>query len=140
MNDVKPYGPEEVVIAFGAIPIFAGYGDGDFCAIEYDEDSFSLQVGTDGEAARSKSNNRAATITITLMQTADANSLLQAQHNLDINSPGGAGIVPLLISDPSGNALYVAEKAWIQKAADVTFGREAQSREWVIRTNNLIAT
>ena len=137
--DVKAYGPDEVTIVFGAIPISSGYADGDFCTVEFDEDAFSLQVGTDGEGARSKSNNRSATITISLMQTADANDLLSAQHQLDLNSAGGVGIVPLLIADRSGRSLYVAQKAWIQKMPGATFGREAGPREWVIRTNNLIA-
>jgi len=137
--DVKNYAADEVVIAFGAIPVNSGYADGDFVSIEYDEDAFSLQIGTDGEAARSRTNNRAATITISLMQTSDANDLLSAQYNLDVNSAGGAGIVPLLITDTSGRSLFTAEKAWIQKLPDVTYSREAGPREWVIRTNNLVA-
>ncbi len=138
MANLKTYGGDEVSVVFAGIPITGGLADGDFLTIESDEDAFSLQIGTDGEGTRSKTNNRAATITLSLMQTADANDLLSAQHNLDLNSPGGAGVGPLFVKDNSGRSLYVAEKAWIQKAPTVTFGRDAGPREWVIRTHSLV--
>lgn len=134
---LKVYDPSEVLVQFGAITV-EGYADGTFVVIEDDEDAYSMQVGTDGEAVRSKSNNRGATITITLLQSSSSNDLLSAQHNLDRLSSGGKGIAPLLIKDNNGLAIYTAETAWIQKRPSAEFAREATSREWVLRTNNLI--
>lgn len=138
MADLKIYGPDEVSIIFNGILVNEGLADGTFVKIEQDEDSFSLTVGTDGEATRSKTNNRSHTITFTVMQSSDCNDLLSAMHTLDINTPGGAGVGPLLIKDGSGSSIYVAEKSWIQKPPAAEFGREAGPREWTIRTNNLI--
>ena len=54
---VSTYNPDEVAIVFAGIPI-SGFADGTFLSVEQNEDSFTMQVGTDGEACRSKSNNR----------------------------------------------------------------------------------
>jgi hypothetical protein len=138
MSDLKVYNADEVIVSFNGILIGKGAADGDFVSIEFDEDAFALAVGSQGEAARSRSNNRSATITITLMQTADENTLLNAMHVLDLTSPGGAGIGPLLVQDRNGQSLHFAEKAWIQKAPAAAFGREAGTREWVLRTGEML--
>lgn len=137
-TNLRVYDPSEILIQFGAITV-EGYADGTFVTVEDDEDAYSMQVGTDGEAVRSKSNNRGGTITLSLLQSSAANALLSAQHNLDRLSSGGAGISPLLIKDNNGAAIYTAETAWIQKRPSAEYAREATAREWVIRTNNLIS-
>jgi hypothetical protein len=107
-------------------------------SVEQNEDSFSLAVGTDGDACRAKTNNRSARITLTLLQSSLSNDLLSAVHNLDILSPNGDGIGPFLMKDNSGRSLFAAEKAWIVKPPTSAFAREAESREWVIETDNLV--
>lgn len=135
---LKTYSGDEVVLVVGNIPVSSGFADGTFVSVEFDEDAFTLTVGTDGEATRSKSNNRSATITITLMQTSDVNDLLSAQYLLDINSPGGAGLVPFLLKDTSGRSLFLAEQCWIQKAPAIEYGRESGTVEWTLRTSSLV--
>lgn len=134
---LKQYDPKNVLITLGAIPV-DGFADGEFVKIENNEDAFTLQVGTDGEATRSRSNNNAAKITITLMQSSLSNDLLSSLHNLDKAVPGGIGCVPLLIKDLLGRSLYAAATAWIAKRPSASFAREAGPREWVIETNELI--
>lgn len=136
---MKVYNPDQVQVVIANIPVTEGLADGEFLRIEYDEDAFTLQVGTDGDATRSRSNNRAATITLTLMQSSPVNDALSALHNLDLNSPGGAGIGAFLCKDGSGRSMFAAEKCWIQKMPAAVYGREAGPREWVIRTNRLDA-
>jgi hypothetical protein len=135
---VKVYNPKDVVIILGSI-IVTGFADATFLSVDFNEDSFTLQVGVDGEGTRSKSNNRSATATFTTMQSSDANDLLSALHALDINSGGGDGIVPMLIKDLQGTSLYAAETAWIRKQPTSEFAREAGPREWVIETDDLDA-
>jgi hypothetical protein len=131
------YDPSQVAVVFAGIPI-NGYADGTFLNVEQNEDSFTLTIGSDGEGCRAKSNNRSGRVTFTLGQWSMANDLLSAVHNVDINTPNGDGIGPLLIKDNSGRSIYTAEKAWIVKPPAAAFGREAESREWVIETDNLI--
>ncbi len=131
------YDPSQVAIIFAGIPV-SGFADGTFVNVEQNEDSFTLQVGTDGEGCRSKTNNKSGRVTFTLGQWSSSNALLSALHNLDVNTPNGDGIGPLLVKDNSGTSLYAAEKAWIVRAPAASFGREAESREWIVETLDLI--
>ncbi len=133
---LRTYDPKLVLITLGAIPI-SGTADGTFLNIEQAEDAFSMQVGSDGEATRTRSNNNSATITVTLMQSSASNDLLSTLHNLDLALPNGAGCAPLLVKDLSGRALFVAEKCWIVRAPSAEFGREAAAREWQLMTDDL---
>jgi hypothetical protein len=127
-----------VQVAFAAIPV-QGYADGDFLTITYETDAFSDVAGTDGEVARSKTNDRRATVEIILMSTSPTNDLLSAVHLADINTPGGAGVGAFLVTDLNGTSLFTAGNAWVQKAPDVTYGREANERTWTLRVDSLVA-
>ncbi len=134
---LKTYDAKEVALIFAGFPI-SGFADGAFVTVDQTEDSFSLVVGSDGEGARSKNNNRSATITFTLLQTSESNAFLAASHNIDIRSPNGDGIGPVFVKDNSGNSLYTADKAWVRKPPAAEFGREVGSREWTIESHELI--
>ncbi len=135
---LKVYAADEVQVVFGGVALTKGQADGEFLKIEQNEDAFTLQMGTDGEGTRSKTNNRSATLTVMLMQTADANDQLSAIHEVDKSTPGGPGVLPFIVKDNSGRALYMAETCWIKKAPPVSFGREAGPREWIFETNSLV--
>ena len=131
---VKSYNAAEVSIIFAGIPL-EGFADGTFVTAARNNDSFALTVGSDGEGARSKSNDKSGIVTLTLMQSSLSNDLLSAQALLDELS--GDGIAPLLIKDLSGTTLVAAETAWIRKPSDVEFSKEITTREWIIETNAL---
>lgn len=130
------YDLDQVVFALGPI-LVDGFQEGEGFTIST-EPTFTMKVGADGKVTRSKTLNRTATIELKLMQSSAANDLLSALHILDRDTPNGAGIVPLLISDQSGRAVYKAAEAWIASApADVSFGNEATPRTWVIHVSEL---
>jgi hypothetical protein len=131
---VKTYDPKEVAVTVGPYEL-SNFADGSFITVERDEDSFSLQVGTDGEGTRSKTNNRSGTITVRLMQSSDSNSILDSYKKLDEFS--NSGQFPLFIKDNSGTSFHSAESAWVQKEPSSEYDREALEREWVIRTDNI---
>ena len=132
----KTYNPAQVVVIFNGHEI-SGYADGSFVTVARDEDAFSLVVGSSGEGVRSKMNNKSGTITVTLLQSSGSNAFLSGFAELDELSAGGQG--PLLIKDNSGDSLHVCESAWIQKLPDSEYAREAGSREWTFRTDNLVS-
>jgi hypothetical protein len=133
---VKNYNPADVAMFFGAIEL-VGLVDGTFINVVRNTDSFTLRVGADGEAARSKSNDRSAVITVTLMQSSIANNLLSAQLILDEATANA--IVPFIIKDNStnGTTLFSCETSWLQKAPDMAFGQEIETREWVFETDSM---
>ena len=134
---VKTYDASQVAMVFGPIEISDGLADGTFVSIEQNEDSFLLLVGADGEACRAKSNNKSGRVTFTLLQSSLANDLLSATHNLDVASPNGDGIAPLLVKDNSGRTIVAAEKAWVVRQPTVEFAREVSTREWIIESDAL---
>lgn len=134
MGAVKSYDPAEVQVIIAGIKI-SGFADGTFVTAARKNASFALIVGSDGEGARAKSNDRSATVTVTLLQTSDSNDALSALLNLDELSSDGVGA--LMIKDNSGRLLLSAETAWIEKPPDAEFAREITNRVWVIETNEL---
>lgn len=131
---VKTYNPADVSVIIAGIPI-EGFADGTFITVARNNDSWNMQVGSDGEGVRAKSNDFGGTITLTLMQSSLSNDALSALAVLDETSGGGIG--PMLVKDGSGRTICAAETGWIRKPADVEFAREATSREWVIETDIL---
>lgn len=125
------YDFDQVIFTLGPI-IVDGFDEGEGFTVST-EPTFTKKVGADGKVTRSKKLDRTATIELKLMQSSAANDLLSALHELDRDNPNGAGVVPLLITDMSGRAVYKAAEAWIAAApADVSFGNEASARTWTI--------
>lgn len=131
------YSSDEVSVILGSIPITGGRGTDTFLSVAYNEDAYTLVVGSDGETARSKSNNRSAQITLTLMYTSPVNKKLSALFNLDLNTPGGAGVVPFFCRDNNGDTLLAGKNCWIMKLPDFELGRETGELEWVLECATL---
>ncbi len=129
---LKEYNPSEIAMSFAGIPI-AGYADGEFVVIEAESDDFTDVVGTDGDVARARTNDRRGTVTFKLMQTSDTNALLSALRSADLLAPNGAGVGALEVRDLQGTTLLSAAEAWIKKMPQTAFDREIGAREWVIR-------
>lgn len=129
---IATYDPNEVIISVLGVTV-TGYADGSFVDLEYDEDAFSLVVGAGGETARVRSQNRSATITLTLMQTSPINDALSAAHNADLQSGNGVGAFGL--KDNRGTTNLGAQNCWIQKPSPVGFAKELQDRTWILRAD-----
>ena len=128
------YDPKQVSVVVGGATL-SGYADDTFVEVARDEDMWALNIGADGEGARSKSNNRSGTVTITLQQTSEGNRILSDLAVADELT--NSGVFPCLVKDSSGASIHVAEQAWVQKMPDSAYARESGTREWVIRTDSL---
>ncbi len=131
---VKHYNPKEIVVVFGEV-ILEGIADGSFVEIDQVEDAVQLYIGSDGKGTRAMSNNRAATVTLTVSQSSKSNELLSTLHELDRLS--GAGVRSLLVKDLNGTSLYSAATAWIKKQPKATFSKGIETRQWTIETDDL---
>lgn len=131
---MKNYNPKDVLVIIAGTPA-VGFADGTFIVAARNNDSYATVTGADGEPARSQSNDKSGIVTLTLLQTSLTNDILSAALALD--EIQGDGVFPLLIKDLNGTTLVVAETAYVQKPADVEFGREIVEREWVIATPEL---
>lgn len=105
--------------------------------IEHSEPTFSMVTSLDGKVTRSKTLNRTAKITVTLLQSSATNDKFATLLTLDRDAANGAGITNLMLKDNSGRSLYEAPEAWIEGPPAATFVREAEARAWVICVSKL---
>ena len=137
--ETRVYNPEEIIFFIGPVLITSGFADGEFLRVEGETDDVQDVAGADGEVAISRSNDRRATVTLILLQTAQANAGLTVLSNLVRNAPNMAGAVqPCGVRDGNGSTRFAAENSWIMKPPDASFDRTAQPREWPIRCANLV--
>jgi hypothetical protein len=135
MGTVKTYDPAQVIVTIDGNDI-SGFADGTFVGVARNNDIFTLTVGADGEATRTKSNDRSGRFTFTLQQSSISNDVINAIANRDEESNQGA--VAVQVKDASGNALHSAERAWVVKKPDSEYAKETSNREWILETNELI--
>ncbi len=132
---MKHYHPEEVDFIVNGVAM-SGFAAGSFITITQVEDSFKPVVGADGQTTRTRNNNRNATAACKLMQTSESNAILSALHEVDSSTPGGAGVVAIMIRDKQGLTLFVSTAAWITKPPTQDFDTDATSREWLFYAVN----
>lgn len=132
---VKTYNPAEISVVIGGQPM-RGFADGDFVAVERNEDSWTLLVGADGESTRSKNSNRSGRITLTLLASSSSNDFLSQLALTDDTT--GRGTFGLMVKDNFGTSLYTAATAWIVKQPARSFAKEAGTQEWIFETDELI--
>lgn len=123
------YDFKNVTVAWGG-QLITGFADGEGVRIAFNKERAGLAVGIDGEAARSKFNNKSAKITIVLMQTSESNALFSAGAKAQDKKI-------LTIKDNNSDFLGTALNAWVQAYPEMGFAGEAGNREWVLETDDM---
>jgi len=134
---IKTYDAKKVIVSIGGI-VLSGFADGAFVTVERDAETFTKQVGADGEVVRSRMRNTSGKVTVNLLQSSASNDLLSALWQIDEATGAGAGA--FLMKDLLGTTLAEAQNAWVQKPPSVEMGKEAGDREWVFDTDALKLT
>lgn len=132
---VATYDTNKILVVFGGYTL-DGFAEDSKVTVEYNEDSWTLQIGVDGEGTRSKVNNRSGKVTVRLRQTADSNAILSGLAESDRLT--NAGALPLMVKDAGGDSLHLAETAWIVRIPSAEYAAEAGEREWVFETDVLV--
>ena len=127
---LRTYDPKKVIVTFGGVPI-SGFADGEFVNADRTNDMFTMVSGADGNATRSKSNDKTGTVQITLLQTSESNKYLSAIQIVDENA--NEGVLPLLISDVSGTSFVASPFAYIAKPVNVTEAKDVGNRVWTFQ-------
>jgi hypothetical protein len=120
-----------VIILMG-LNIQSGFDEDDVLEIEPEAETFGHKVGADGETTFFRNNNRVNKVTLHLMQSSIANTLLSTLATKDENTIGGAGMGPALIQDLQGTSIFEASNARITKRPTRMIGREVKTRSWEI--------
>ena len=113
-----------------------GWPEGDDAIVcERLNDSAEHVVGVDGSMTVSLSTDRSGTITFNLMQNSDSNlelsSLVTAQEN--------GAFIPIFvqIKNTEGTELISGTQGYLQRPANLQFGKNLQPVQWVIVTERL---
>ena len=114
------YNTGQVSLSLGGVPL-SGFGEDAMVSIEWDSDITTDKVGVDGEVTASKTNDRRATATITLMESSPSNAVLTGFFLARKAEDGISG------------ETVIGPEAWVLKAPSVEKGKEAGEREWSIR-------
>lgn len=131
---VKSYDPKEVSVIIAG-NIATGFADGTYMMVERNNPSWNLNIGSDGEGVRAKSNDKSGRFILTLQQGSPMNDILSGLQKAD--ELNGAGVFPVVIKDNNGSSIHAAETAWVIQPASAEYAREVGSREWTIETDNL---
>lgn len=138
MGTTREYNPKEISLIVGLTNhLVSGFHEGAFLSIEYDVDNFKDLVGADGEGVRVNTNNFAAKITITLLQTSLSNSVLSILSNADRKL--GKSAFPLTMKDNLGSTVNFAAQVWVMKMPTQSYDTTPSPRVWVLRTLQLDA-
>ena len=134
---LKSYDFKQVLVSWNG-QILTGFAEGDDAiVVEQEVEQWGLVIGADGEGTRSKSNNNSGKATLKFMAGSDSNDVLNASYQADRAS--GAGKGALFIKDASGRSLHTIAEGWIEKLPASQYGANSGTREWVIRTHNIVS-
>jgi len=129
-GELTSYDAAEVTISLAGQPLDSGLTDGEFLGIEAASEDWQTKVGADGSVVRYKTNDRRATITLTLMQTSSGNDLLSQLREADLTANNGAGVGAFIARDLGGRTVARAQAAWVKKAPKISRGKEAGEVAW----------
>ncbi len=130
-STVRTYSPQQVIVLVSGAPM-TGMADGSFVEINPSSDLSTMQVGADGEVARSISSNKTCEIVITLQQTSVSNDILSGM--IEVDSLTGGTLFPVSVLDLRGRTVFLASQCWISKRPSISFGQEVADRAWTIST------
>ncbi len=131
---MERYSPDQVKITFRG-NLITGYAEGTFVECERNEDAYTTQVGSLGEVTRTRNLNKTGKVTITLMQHAPINELLDvfiAADDLGDVPPGA-----LQVTDLSNGMICHAAEAWIMKPPKVERAKESGTIQYVFECAKL---
>ena len=131
------YNSREVLVSFGGVEM-TGFGEDTMVSWEYDTEFTTDKVGVGGVVTASKTNDRRATVTFTLMETSPSNAILATFAKARFLGTGAIGNTTLHISNTLTGEEITAAEAWILNEPSGEFGSEASEREWEVRCAKLI--
>lgn len=126
------YDPKDVALQVGGV--FITEFSEDMIEIEKDEENYSVKVGAQGDALRSKVNNPLATMTVTLLMSSP-----QVEYMTKLARTGE--LVPVsCIHNGTPKETTTATQAFVKKLPTRTYGGEAEDREFELQLMDMEQT
>lgn len=119
------YDPGLVKASLGAV-ILDGFAEGDMIEVEPLGDGTKVTVGTAGEHAFTRSYNKSAKVTCSIMETSKTNALLTTHMQ------AGNPALPFGLASLSTGAVHIAGEAMLERTPGTTYNGDVPVRKWVI--------
>lgn len=125
---LKTYDVRDITVTVNG-NIISGYASDAVVEIEPNSDNYTSFTGADGDDhTRSRNNDKAGMIRITLAQTSLSNSVLNGLRKLDRQD--NSGTFDISVDAPDGS--YTGVDAYINIDPTATYTNEAGNRVWEI--------
>jgi len=123
---VQTYSPKDVILTIGGYQL-TGWQS---VNISRSVKGFNVIRGIRGKNTRVPNVDTSATITISLLQTAQGNDVLSRIHELDLDA--GTARIALMLKDRSGRSVFSSNEAYITAYPTATFSGQFEYRNWEI--------
>lgn len=134
-DKLATYRPEDVLVIIAGFQM-TGFVSGTFLSISKPNSTFSSRESADGVVARTQSNSKLYTVTLTLANTSDSNQLLSYMSRLDELTK--IAKFPIAIKDMSGQSVLFSPEAWVDNTPDSNFSDSIEDRSWSITCANCV--
>ena len=121
---VQTYSPKDVILTVGGYQL-TGWQS---INVSRSVKGFTVVRGIRGKNTRVKNVDTSATITISLIQSAQGNDVLSYIHELDLDE--GTARIALLLKDRSGRSVFSSNEAFITGYPTATFSGQFEYRNW----------
>lgn len=121
---VQTYSPKDVILTVGGYQL-TGWQS---ISVSRSVKGFTVIRGIRGKNTRVKNVDTSATITLSLLQTAQGNDVLSYIHELDLEE--GTARISLLLKDRSGRSVFSSNEAFITGYPTATFSGQFEYRNW----------
>lgn len=126
---METYIPDSVNMTLGTTAI-EGVMDGTFITIEANAPDWKKKVGAQGNVGRIGIADESYRVTVTLMGSSPTNKALSAIRKID--KATGAGQLPFLMEDKSGEDAFFATNAWIEGMPSMSKADDITPVVWII--------
>ena len=121
---VQTYSPKDVILTVGGYQL-TGWQS---ISISRTVKGFTVIRGIRGKNTRVPNVDTSATITVSLLQTAQGNDVLSYIHELDLEE--GTARIALTLKDRSGCSVFSSNEAFITGYPVATFSGQFEYRNW----------
>ena len=121
---VQTYSPKDVILTVGGYQL-TGWQS---INVSRSVKGFTVVRGIRGKNTRVKNVDTSATITLSLIQSAQGNDVLSYIHELDLDE--GTARIALLLKDRSGRSVFSSNEAFITGYPTATFSGQFEYRNW----------
>jgi len=121
----KTYDFKKVIFVAGGVPLSGLMR----VTVRRQSDAWVMDVGADGEVARSRINDKRGEFEIELQQTSKSNLLLAGFAVAD--ELDNDGVIPVAVVDLLGASLHFSAEAWCKKIPDSEYAQASGTRTWL---------